>query len=117
MARRIGPLQYQLVAAPVSGGSATATLPGLPNDQRWEITQLGVFATSTTPTAAEVLLNVVPTGLNTQAGNLDTADGPPPLSVSFGDLLQIVWSGCSATDANGLPTVCIAILTYYINVR
>lgn len=42
MARRIGPLQYQLVAAPVSGGSATATLPGLPNDQRWEITQLDV---------------------------------------------------------------------------
>jgi hypothetical protein len=81
-----------------AGGVATATLPALPDNERWQLTHMVCACTSTTATVLRLYLdNANAPGFRdgTDRGNFDVADWAMGLWVPPGRQLVAQWTGAS----------------------
>jgi hypothetical protein len=92
-------------SAPASGGAATITLPQLSDGERWQLTHMVAFSTSTAAPQMRLYLDSVsPLRLRdgTNTGIFDVADWPMGLMVPPGSQLIAQWTGCNAGDVGVL---------------
>jgi hypothetical protein len=82
-----------------TGGSCTAQLPAVPDNELWFVDRLRVSCTSTASTVAKVYSSTLDDdGIEdgTLTGNFDVADNAAPILLKPTEQLTVVWTG--ATD-------------------
>ena len=101
-----------ITAKPVPGspGTQTASVGATQVGLNMHVERVYLFSTSTQPAVARLYVGDPANPLNTidltLNGVEDSADTSSPILVPGGSSFTIVWTGLSATDSAGNPTVC-----------
>jgi hypothetical protein len=94
-------LDHAYVSTPAGAdGVAVATVPALPDNERWQLTHAVISCTSTVGTQLRLYLDESVTTGNlrdgSNSGNFNVADWPMGLWIPPGRSFTARWTGCSA---------------------